>query len=206
MREGQTKPPTDSLAAQPRGADTAPVATHGSSWFTGEAGSSLSDVLPDLYTELRRIAAGYMRQERADHTLQTTALVHEAYLRLSSRDVQSFPSRADFFAAAAQAIRRVLIDHARARNAIKRGGAQPQRLQVAADELAAGDAGIDLLDLDTALNQLADLSPRQARVVELRFFGGMSEEEIAQTLGISRRTTQEDWRGARAWLQRALRG
>lgn len=169
-----------------------------------EGPTGLSDVLPALYDELRRLASGYMHRERADHTLQTTALVHEAYLRLAQRDPAAWPSRADFCAAAAQAIRRTLVDHARTKGRAKRGGPDAHRVPLDAAILEAAGPVADILDLEEALTRLEGLSPRQARVVELRFFGGMTEEETALALGVSRRTVQEDWRGARAWLQREL--
>lgn len=178
----------------------------GSSGQAGPAtpGSSLSDLLPNIYAELRRLAAGYLRCERPDHTLQPTALVHEAFLRLSDRKSPGFPTRDDFFAAAAQAIRRVLVDHARARNCVKRGGSEKRRVHLDATQLMAPNGQLDLLDLDDALCRLAEVDPERAQVVELRFFGGMTEEEAALALRISRRTVQTHWRGARAWLQREL--
>ncbi len=166
----------------------------------------LPNVMMAVYDELRRIAANQLRHERVGHTLQTTALVNEAYVRLSKREGHKWSSKADFCAAAAQAIRRVLIDHARARRAAKRGGPDAQRVELDGTVLAMPKSNVDLLDLDGALRRLAALSERQARVVELRFFGGLSEEETALAMGVSRRTVQNDWRGARAWLRRELGG
>ena len=166
----------------------------------------LSEVMIAVYDELRRIAANHLRHERVGHTLQTTALVNEAYVRLSKRGDQKWPSKAGFCAAAAQAIRRVLIDHARARKAAKRGGPDAQRVELDGTILAMPKSNVDLLNLDGALQRLAALSERQARIVELRFFGGLSEEETALAMGVSRRTVQNDWRGARAWLRRELGG
>ena len=166
----------------------------------------LPDVMVAVYDELRRIAANQLRQERVGHTLQTTALVNEAYVRLSKRGDHKWSSKADFCAAAAQAIRRVLIDHARARRAAKRGGPDAQRVELDGTVLAIPKSNIDLLDLDGVLQRLAVLSERQARIVELRFFGGLSEEETALAMGVSRRTVQNGWRGARAWLRRELGG
>jgi len=179
-------------------ADAAPLAD-------SHASSSLTEVMPVVYDELRRLAANYMRGERRGHTLQTTALVNEAYLRLAQRgDDAVWPSRADFCAAAAQAVRRVLVDHARARRRLKRGGPNARRVKLDAETLAVEDGPIDPVELDDALSRLAELSARQARVVELRYFGGLTEEETALALDVSRRTVQEDWRGARAWLHREL--
>jgi RNA polymerase sigma factor (TIGR02999 family) len=143
-----------------------------------------------------------MRGERPDHTLQPTALVNEAFLRLAGADV-SFADRAHFLRAASQAMRRVLVDHARARNAAKRAG----NLRVTIDEglVAQDDQTIDLLVLDDALNRLAAAEPRWARVVELRFFGGLEITEVATALDISPATAKRDWRFARAWLAKALR-
>ncbi|MFH1418718.1 MAG: sigma-70 family RNA polymerase sigma factor [Planctomycetota bacterium] len=166
----------------------------------------LPDVMIAVYDELRRIAANQLRHERVGHTLQTTALVNEVYVRLSNRDGQEWSSKSDFCAAAAQAIRRVLIDHARGRRAAKRGGPDGKRVELDGTVLAMPKPNIDFLDLDGALQRLAALSERQARIVELRFFGGLSEEETALAMGVSRRTVQNDWRGARAWLRRELGG
>ena len=161
----------------------------------------LADV---IYPELRRIAGRQFRRERHEHQLQPTALVHEAYLRLAGNDAQNWESRAHFFGAAAASMRRILIDHARARTAEKRGGGQ-----IAPDiSPAIGMAGapsIDVLALDLALTELARVSPRQARIVELRYFGGLTVPETAEALGINGRTVDRDWATARAWLRRRLR-
>jgi len=167
----------------------------------------LADLLPAVYDELRRIAARHLRREqRTNHTLQTTALVHEAYLRLAGQQRPYWPDRAGFCAAAAQAIRRILIDHARRRASRRRGGAAARRVPLDSGVLAAPTPSIDVLVLDEALSRLAAVSPRQARVAELRYFGGLTDDETAAVLGVSRRTVQTDWRGARAWLYRALSG
>jgi RNA polymerase sigma-70 factor, ECF subfamily len=160
-------------------------------------------LVAEVYGELRRIAGAYLRRERRGHTLQTTALVHEAYLRLNGEGRASWPDRAGFCAAAAQTIRRILTDHARARRRLKRGGTG-RRVRLDPGMLAAAGESIDILALDEALQRLATLSPRQARIVELRYFGGLTDEEIAEMLAVSRRTVQSDWRGARAWLHREL--
>lgn len=162
--------------------------------------------MSSIYEDLRQIAAAFLRREGPGHLLQTTALAHEAYLRLAQAGHGPWGSRAEFCAAAAQAIRRVLIDHARARRRVKRGGPDAHRIDFDTSMLTSATPRADLLELDEALNRLAVLSQRQARVVELRYFGGLSEDETADVLGVSRRTVQKDWRGARAWLQRALAG
>ena len=161
--------------------------------------SAESRLLPLVYAELRRRARRYMRGERPDHTLQPTALVHEAYLRLAGQREVDWQSRAHFFAVAAQLMRRILVDHARARKAEKRGGGEPR---VALNESLAmtEEKSAELMALDEALTRLAERDPRQARAVELRFFGGLSEEEAAEVMGISLRTLKRDWSVARAWL------
>jgi RNA polymerase sigma-70 factor, ECF subfamily len=183
-------------SAEHRQANCAPVAP-GSAW-------GLADVLPHVYDELRAIAARQLRCERPGHTLQTTAVLHEAYIRLAEQNGRRWGSRADFCAAAAQAIRRVLIDYARAHRTRKRGGGNGARVQLDTTMLAIDQPRADLLMLDGALTRLAALSARQARVVELRYFGGLSEDETAAALGVARRTVQKDWRVARAWLLREL--
>jgi len=163
------------------------------------------DALVDLiYEELRVMAHRQLARERAGHTLQTTALVHEAYLKLVEGSRVGGRGRAYFFAAAGRAMRQVLVDHARRRNADKRGGGVDpvplEDVQLAADEFA-----VELLDLDRALTDLAELEPRHARVVECRYFGGMSVEETAEALDVSPRTVKYDWALARAWLHDRLR-
>lgn len=158
-----------------------------------------SALLPLIYDELRALAVGYMKHERTDHTLQPTALVHEAYLRLVDAEHIEWRGRSKFLALAAQQIRRVLVDHARGHKAVKRGGGVGK---IAYDErlhAASGD-DVDLIGLDDALNELAMRSERQARVVELRFFAGMTVEQAAELLEVSPRTVKGDWRAARAWL------
>ena len=170
----------------------------------GEGDAVAADHLLQLvYDELRAIAGHLMVAERRDHTLQPTALVHEAYLRLIEQTGVDWKNRAHFLAIAARAIRRVLIDHGRAQKAQKRGGLMQQ---VTLDENVAFNWSreIDMLALDEALERLTALSERQARVVELRFFGGLAEKEVAEVLGVSRTTVAEDWSVARAWLSREL--
>jgi RNA polymerase sigma-70 factor (ECF subfamily) len=151
-----------------------------------------------VYNQLRRLAAARMRRERPDHTLQPTALVHEAYLKLTEQRKVSWVNRAHFYSVAARVMRRILIDHAREVKASKRGGGHKVPIE---DSLAySEEKSGELLAIDQALTRLAERDPRQSHVVELRFFGGCSEEEIAGILGISARTVKRDWRMARAWL------
>ncbi len=165
--------------------------------------SRISDLMPVVYDELRRIAAAHLARERADHTLQPTALAHEAYLKLVDLSRAQWNDRAHFLAIAAGAIRRILIDHARLRQAAKRGGGQRMTLGWA-DAQVSADKDVDLIDLEEALQRLSQRSARQAKVIELRFFAGMEVTETAEVLGISPRTVKEDWRVARAWLAREL--
>lgn len=159
-------------------------------------------LLPVVYDEMRRLAASYLRRERVDHTLQPTALAHEAFLRLVVQKNIAWQNRAHFMGVAAQAMRRVLVDHARKAKAARRGGGRTKVLLEEADAAQAGTVEFD--DLDRALDDLARLSERQARVVELRYFGGLSIEEVGEVLGVSPMTVKRDWRLARAWLFREL--
>jgi RNA polymerase sigma factor (TIGR02999 family) len=154
-----------------------------------------------LYGELRRQAGRYMRRERPGHTLQPSGLVHEAFLRLAGSPGLDWQSRGQFFAIAARVMRQVLVDHARRRGAAKRAG-----WHVTLDEGDAATVPLDVLDLERALEELVALDPRQARVVELRFFGGLDVDETAQLLGLSPRTVKREWQTARAWLQHRLLG
>lgn len=161
-----------------------------------------SKLLPLVYGELRRIAAYHMRGERPGHTLQPTALVHEAYMRLVAQDTD-WHDRAHFFAIAAQSMRRVLVDYARRRKSTKRGGTW-KRLEME-EVIALNDVQLDdIVEIDRALERLAIWDPRQCRVVEMRFFAGLDEEEIAAVEGISTRTVKRDWKMARAWLRGQL--
>jgi RNA polymerase sigma-70 factor, ECF subfamily len=162
-------------------------------------------LLPLVYDEFRALARHYLAQERGNHTLQPTALVHEAYMKLVDQSRVDWQGRSHFFAVAAQAMRRILVDHARSRQREKRGGG---RARVVLDEAVAlsPQKDEDVIALDEALERLAALDPRQAKVVELRFFGGLSVEEVAHALGVSKRTVEGDWTFARAWLSRELRG
>ena len=164
----------------------------------------MDDLLTLVYDELKRIAARQLRRERSGHTLCTTALVHEAWLELAHLDRIRWQNRSHYLALAAQAMRRVLIDHAVARRALKRGGGKPlEPLEVEPTLLVHGKAA-ELLDLDQALERLAALDQRQVRIVECRFFGGMSIEETAEALEISPATVKREWALARAWLNREL--
>jgi RNA polymerase sigma factor (TIGR02999 family) len=171
-------------------------------WSDGDE-TALQRLMPLVYAELRRLAARYMGRERAGHTLQTSALINEAYLRLvGARGVQ-WQNRAHFYAVSAGAMRRILVDFARARDNLKRGGGV-RPIPLDEQTLAGVTRSADLLALDEALERLAVLSPRQGRVVELRYFGGMTEQEVADVLDISSRTVRHDWQLARAWLHREL--
>jgi RNA polymerase sigma factor (TIGR02999 family) len=165
---------------------------------------AMDELMPLVYTELRNIAAHYLGRERASHTLQPTALVHEVYLELIDQSQATWQSRAHFFGAAARLMRRILVDHARARNADKRGG---DALRVSMDEAVAVAKApdLDLIALDDALEELARLDPQQSRVVEMRFFGGLSIEETADVLEISPATVKRNWTTAKAWLRRQIK-
>jgi RNA polymerase sigma factor (TIGR02999 family) len=167
--------------------------------------SASDDLLPLVYDELRRLAEGYLRRERSGHTLQPTALVHEAYIRLVDQTRVDWQGRTHFLAVGAQMMRRLLIEHARRRSRRRRGG---DRLRITLDADVAPIAGqdLDLVAIRDALQRLATLDPRQARVVELRFFAGLTVAEVAQVLKVSQRTVEGDWTHARAWLRRELTG
>ena len=164
---------------------------------------ALNDLLPVVHGELRRQAARYLRRERHNHTLQPTALVNEAFIRLVDQRNVRWQNRAHFFGIAAQAMRRILIDHARTQQRIKRGGVQ-QHVTLDEGMLAAAARSVDLLALDQALTRLAAIDERQARVVELRFFGGLSVEETAAVMTISAATVKREWSMAKAWLYTQL--
>jgi RNA polymerase sigma factor (TIGR02999 family) len=165
----------------------------------------LDALLPLVYDELRGLAHRQLESERTGHTLSTTALVHEAYVRLVDDTRVTRKGRAYFFAAAARAMRHVLVDHARRRRTVKRGDGA-SHVSLDQTEIAVDRFADELLDLDRALNKLAKLNPRHARVVECRFFGGLEVKETAEALGVSPRTVKYDWALARAWLHEALRG
>jgi RNA polymerase sigma factor (TIGR02999 family) len=171
-------------------------------WRNGDK-SALNSLLPMVYGELRRLAKHYLKSERPDHTLQSTALVHEAYLRLVGQDSLRVDSRAHFFGIAAGLMREILVDHARRRGAAKRGG---DCLTLTLDEAIAWpqQKPLDVVALDDALKRLAGMDPRQSRIVELRFFGGLSIEEASEVLEISPATVKREWATARLWLQREM--
>ena len=167
-------------------------------------GDAAERLLPLVYDELRRLAAGYLRRERPDHTLQPTALVHEAYLRLIDQTRVDWKNRAHFCAVASDMMRRILVDHARKHQAFKRGGGETR---ISLDEAVSfpREAEIDVLAVDEALLDLARLDPQQGRLVELRFFGGLTLDETAEVMGISRSTVQREWNMAKAWLYNQLK-
>ncbi len=167
------------------------------------AGCAVEGLAPEVYRELRRLAAGQLRRERAGHTLQTTALAHEAYLRLAGRAELDAPDASVFFRTASRTIRNVLVDHARRRQADKRLGGR-RRLVLDSGVKVSEEDALDVLALDEALERLAELHPRQAEIVELRFFGGRSVPEVAALLDVSERTVEADWAMARAWLRGVL--
>lgn len=170
-------------------------------WSKGEQ-EALDQLIPIVHVELQKLARHYLRGERRGHTLQTSALVNEAYLRLIDQNV-TWQNRAHFFGVAAQLMRRILVEYARNRNRFKRGGDQQKvSLTVAVETAWAEDA--DLIALDDALRSLAEIDPRQSRIVELRYFGGLTIEETAEAIGVSVATVEREWRVARAWLLREL--
>ena len=172
-------------------------------WSKGDQ-AALDRLMPLVYSELRRLATNYLRRERQGHTLQPTALVNEAYLRLVDQKNAKWQNRAQFFGISAQLMRRILVDHARQRQAAKRGGSEQQRLSITSAEKVLKDSGIDLLALNEALDELAKMDPQQSRIVELKFFGGLSIDETAEVLGVGHATVERDWKMARAWLRSQL--
>jgi RNA polymerase sigma-70 factor (ECF subfamily) len=167
--------------------------------------AALDQLLPLVYAELHRMARRYMGRENPAHTLQPTALVHEAYFRLTGLPSKKWANRAHFFGVAAQSMRHVLVDHARARHRDRRGG---EKRFVPLDEslVVSGERAAEIVALDDALTDLVKLHPRQSKVVELRYFGGLSVEETAEALQVSQETVLRDWRAAKAWLYRRLSG
>lgn len=190
LKGRMTKPPLDDLT-ELLGA-----------WSAGDQGA-LNEMIPLVYDELHRLASRYLRRERPNHTLQTTALVHEAYLRLAREQNGNWQNRIQFFAVASQLMRHILVDYARNHNAAKRGG---NCARISFDEAMIGSEGTstDLMALDEALNNLAALDPQQSRVVELRVFGGLTVEEMSEVLGVSPRTIKREWSMARAWLHQRI--
>jgi len=168
-------------------------------WSEGRNEAS-EELMPLVYDELRRQASRYLRRERPGHTLQTTALIHEAYLRLVDQRGVSWQNRAHFFGIAAQAMKRILVDYAKARHRDKRGGAAENLPLDEARFVVTGEKRVDLIALDEALARLAKFDPQQASIVDLKFFGGFTIEEIAETLRISPATVKREWNSAKAWL------
>ena len=173
--------------------------------YKGGKKDALDELFPLVYGELRKLAASRMRNERSDHTLQPTALVHEAYLRLIEQHSSDWQNRAHFFGLAAEMMRRILVNHAVKNNADKRFGNQTR---LALDEIVdfTNGADINLVALDEALNKLAEFDPKQAKIIELKFFGGLTSEEIAEVTGVSDSTVKREWRIAKAWLHEQLKG
>jgi len=168
-------------------------------WSAGDRGA-LQELTPKVYVELRRTAAVYMRNEKSGNTLQATALVHEVFLRLVDVESVTWRDRAHFFAVAANMMRRILVDRARAKSMAKRGGAALRLNLDDAPEIAAGCKGREIVAIDDALDGLTKIDPRKAKVIELRFFGGLSVEETAEVLAVSPQSVMRDWKMARAWL------
>jgi RNA polymerase sigma factor (TIGR02999 family) len=173
-------------------------------WSGSGNREALDKLIPIVYDELRRQASRYLQHERHGHTLQTTALVHEVYVRLIDQVEVPWQNRAHFFAIAAEMMRRILVDHARKRRAVKRGG-DALKLTLYEASFESGERDLDLIAVDEALTKLIALDPHQGRVVELRFFGGLNVEETAEVLGVSSRTVKRDWQVAKSWIRRELR-
>jgi RNA polymerase sigma factor (TIGR02999 family) len=171
-------------------------------WRDGDK-TALDRLVPLVYREMRRLAGYYMRRQRADHSLQTSALINEAYLRLIDHKNMRWENRAHFYAVAAQAMRRILVDHARSRGYQKRGGGA---IKVSFDEAVVGaeERAAELIALDDALKDLAVMDPRKSQIVELRYFGGLSVDETAEVIGVSPVTVMREWRSAKGWLLRAI--
>jgi RNA polymerase sigma factor (TIGR02999 family) len=200
-----------SSAGQPPGINSAVDTSHAVTQLLHQLSAGQEDaaerLIPLIYAELHEIAERQMRRERTDHTLQPTALVHEAFLRLVGNQHASWQNRQQFLGVAAQAMRRILVDHARRQKAQKRGsGGEKIELDEALIASGGDSPSIDLEALDGALTRLAELDPRHARMVELRFFGGLSVEETAEILGISPATVKRDWQFAKAWLKKEIGG
>jgi RNA polymerase sigma factor (TIGR02999 family) len=172
-------------------------------WTDGDQ-EALDKLIPLVYDELRRLASRQLRRERPEHTLQTTALVHEAYLRLVGQRNANWQNRAQFFGVAAQLMRRILVDYARTHKASKRGG-NYRRISLSEGAILTEERDTDLTELDEVLDRLAGIDPQQSRVVELRIFGGLTVEETAEVMGISPRTVKREWSMARAWLHQQIK-
>src|SRR5205809_1759724 len=172
-------------------------------WGEGDQ-AALDQLMPLVYSELRRLASNYLRRERQNHTLQPTALVNEAYLKLIDQKSARWQNRAHFYGVAAQLMRRILVDHARQHQAAKRGGPSLERLSITSAGQLGEKPDLDLLALNEALEELKTFDPQQERIVELRYFGGLSIEETAEVMGVGHATVERDWKMARAWLRRKL--
>jgi len=170
-------------------------------WGHGDK-AALDQLIPLVYDELRRMARGYMRREKQGHMLQTSALIHEAYLRLVDQKNVEWHNRAHFFGVAAQLMRRILVDHARSRLRAKRGG-NAQMVSLAEPSAVCVELA-EVIALDDALKNLAEMDPRKAQIVEMKFFGGLTNEEVAEALKVTTRTVEREWRKGKAWLQRAI--
>jgi RNA polymerase sigma-70 factor (ECF subfamily) len=170
-------------------------------WGNGDQ-AALDELIPLVYDELRRLAGRYMRRESQDHTLQTSALVNEAYMRLVDQRSVQWQNRAQFFGVAAQLMRRVLVDHARRRSRAKRGGG----IQMVSlnDQSVMSNEAAEVVALDEALRNLAEMDPRKSQIVEMKFFGGLTNDEVAEVLKVTSRTIEREWRKAKAWLHRAI--
>jgi RNA polymerase sigma factor (TIGR02999 family) len=188
---------------QERGGEAGNVTQMLRDWRDGQT-EALENLLPFVYAELHRQAANFLRKERPGHTLQTTALINEAYLKLIDRRGVDWQDRAHFFAVAAQAMRRILVDYAKRKHRAKREGDQVKVALEAAEMISAKEKPMDVIALDEALNRLSERDEQQARVVELRYFSGLTLEETAEALRVSRATVARDWETARAWLHREL--
>ena len=171
-------------------------------WSEGDRGAA-ERLMPLVYDELRKLARDYLRRERADHTLQPTALVNEAYLKLVDQTRVNWQNRSHFFGIAAQIMRRILVDHARSHAAEKRGGLR-HKLSLDEANVLPAERALDLIELDDALRRLSEVFPRKGQVIELRFFGGLSVEETAHVLGVSDKTVMREWQSAKLWLYREL--
>ena len=194
-----SRPEDDQAADNPADIQPGEVTRLLSLWQGGDAGA-FEELLPLIYAELRQLASRYLRRERSGHTLQPTALVNEAYMRLVGSDAGQLENRSHFFGLAARTMRQVLVDHARLATAKKRIG-PADKISLDVDVAAQIEPGVDLLEIHDALNRLAELNPRHAQVVELRYFGGMSREQVAEVLGVSLATVERDWKVARLWLK-----
>lgn len=171
-------------------------------WSNGNE-LALEQLMPLVYEELRRMAQGYMRRQPSGHTFQTTELIHEAFLKIAKQDEQNWQNRAHFFGVAAQAMRHILVDYARSKNSQKRGG-MAEKITLEENLVASMNRSDEVVALDDALKQLAILDERKSRVVEMKFFGGLNIEEIAEVLKLSPETIKRDWKFARTWLLREL--